>query len=53
MRKGLLPLSLVSLLLLSSSAGAGMFDSGIPDLATNKRYMEGFGSKRLKQGSGK
>ena len=23
--------------------GAGMFDSGIPDLATNKKYMEGFG----------
>jgi hypothetical protein len=31
--------------------GAGMFDSGIPDLATNKKYMEGFGSKGLKQGS--
>jgi hypothetical protein len=24
-------------------AGTGMFDSGIPDLATNKKYMEGFG----------
>ena len=23
--------------------GTGMFDSGIPDLATNKKYMEGFG----------
>jgi hypothetical protein len=23
--------------------GAGKFDSGIPDLATNKKYMEGFG----------
>jgi hypothetical protein len=23
--------------------GVGMFDSGIPDLATNKKYMEGFG----------
>ena len=23
--------------------GAGQFDSGIPDLATNKKYMEGFG----------
>jgi len=33
--------------------GAGMFDSGIPDLATNKKYMEGFGSKGLKRGSGK
>jgi hypothetical protein len=31
--------------------GAGMFDSGIPDLSTNKKYMEGFGSKGLKQGS--
>jgi len=25
--------------------GAGMFDSGIPDLATNKKYMEDFGRK--------
>jgi predicted transcriptional regulator len=33
--------------------GAGMFDSGIPDLATNKKYMEGFGSKGLKQGNRK
>jgi hypothetical protein len=31
--------------------GVGEFDSGIPDLATNKKYMEGFGSKGLKQGS--
>jgi Arc/MetJ-type ribon-helix-helix transcriptional regulator len=23
--------------------GVGKFDSGIPDLATNKRHMEGFG----------
>ena len=23
--------------------GTGQFDSGIPDLATNKKYMEGFG----------
>ena len=23
--------------------GTGMFDSAIPDLATNKKYMEGFG----------
>jgi hypothetical protein len=23
--------------------GAGQFDSGIPDLATNKKHMEGFG----------
>ena len=23
--------------------GTRMFDSGIPDLATNKKYMEGFG----------
>jgi hypothetical protein len=23
--------------------GVGEFDSGIPDLATNKKYMEGFG----------
>lgn len=28
--------------------GAGMFDSGIPDLATNKKYMEDFGKKPLK-----
>jgi hypothetical protein len=26
--------------------GAGMFDSGIPDLATNKKYMEDFGKTR-------
>jgi hypothetical protein len=26
--------------------GAGMFDSGIPDLSTNKKYMEGFGKTR-------
>ena len=23
--------------------GVGKYDSGIPDLATNKKYMEGFG----------
>lgn len=23
--------------------GAGQFHSGVPDLATNKKYMEGFG----------
>jgi hypothetical protein len=28
-----------------SLIGAGMFDSGIPDLSTNKKYMEGFGKK--------
>jgi len=27
--------------------GAGQFDSGIGDLATNKKYMEGFGLSRL------
>jgi hypothetical protein len=24
--------------------GIGMFDSGIPDLGSNKKYLEGFGS---------
>lgn len=24
--------------------GVGMFDSGIPDLGSNKKYLEGFGS---------
>jgi hypothetical protein len=35
--------------------GAGCFDSGIPDLATNKKHMEGFGKKwRVdKQGKGR
>jgi hypothetical protein len=35
--------------------GAGCFDSGIGDLATNKKHMEGFGKKwRVdKQGKGK
>ncbi|MBI3823726.1 MAG: hypothetical protein HY289_13740 [Planctomycetes bacterium] len=28
--------------------GAGQFDSGISDLATNKKHMEGFGKKPLK-----
>jgi len=27
--------------------GAGMFDSGIGDLSTNKKHMEGFGLSRL------
>jgi len=31
--------------------GVGMFDSGIPDLATNKKYMEDFGKKSLGKGS--
>jgi hypothetical protein len=26
--------------------GLGQFDSGLPDLATNKEYMEGFGLSR-------
>lgn len=26
--------------------GLGEFDSGIPDLASNKRHLEGFGKKR-------
>jgi hypothetical protein len=26
--------------------GVGKFDSGIPDLATNKKYMEDFGKTR-------
>jgi hypothetical protein len=30
--------------------GVGMFDSGIPDLATNKKYMEDFGLKRRNEG---
>jgi hypothetical protein len=33
--------------------GVGMFDSGIPDLATNKKYMEDFGQKSLGKGYGK
>lgn len=28
--------------------GAGMFDSGIPDLSTNKKYLAGLGLKRRK-----
>ncbi len=28
--------------------GAGMFDSGIPDLSTNRKYMQGLGLKRRK-----
>jgi hypothetical protein len=27
--------------------GAGQFDSGIGDLVTNKKHMEGFGLSRL------
>lgn len=27
--------------------GVGMFSSGIPDLATNKKHMEGFGEKSM------
>jgi len=30
--------------------GIGMFSSGLGDLATNKKYMEGFGAKGLKKG---
>ena len=35
--------------------GAGYFDSGVTDLATNKKHMEGFGKKwRVdKQGNGR
>lgn len=35
--------------------GAGCFDSGVTDLATNKKHMEGFGKKwRVdKQGKGR
>jgi hypothetical protein len=35
--------------------GAGCFDSGVTDLATNKKHMEGFGKKwRVdKQGNGR
>jgi hypothetical protein len=33
--------------------GVGMFDSGIPDLATNKKYMEDFGRHSLGKGSRK
>jgi hypothetical protein len=27
--------------------GVGMFDSGIPDLASNKKHLEGFGQKSM------
>jgi len=27
--------------------GIGKYDSGLPDLATNKKYMEGFGRKSM------
>jgi len=33
--------------------GIGMFSSGLGDLATNKKYMEGFGAKGLKRGERK
>jgi hypothetical protein len=33
--------------------GIGMFSSGLGDLATNKKYMEGFGAKGLKRGGRK
>jgi len=30
--------------------GVGQFDSGLPDLATNKNYIEGFGGKKATAG---
>ncbi len=30
--------------------GAGEFDSGLPDLATNKKYMDSFGMKSMGKG---
>jgi hypothetical protein len=30
--------------------GVGMYDSGIPDLATNKKHMEDFGVKSMGKG---
>jgi hypothetical protein len=30
--------------------GIGKYDSGIPDLATNKKHMEGFGVKSMGKG---
>ncbi|MGA3035712.1 MAG: ribbon-helix-helix protein, CopG family [Terracidiphilus sp.] len=30
--------------------GVGKYDSGIPDLSTNPKYMEGFGLDRSKRG---
>ncbi len=33
--------------------GVGEVDSGITDLATNKKYMEDFGKKGIGKGSGK
>jgi hypothetical protein len=30
--------------------GAGMFDSGVSDLSTNKKYMEDFGVKSMGKG---
>jgi hypothetical protein len=33
--------------------GVGIFSSGLGDLATNKKYMEGFGAKGLKRGGRK
>jgi hypothetical protein len=29
--------------------GVGMYDAGIPDLSTNKKYMDGYGQKRRKK----
>ncbi len=31
--------------------GVGKFDSGVLDLSTNEKYMEGFGRKLSKQGA--
>ena len=33
--------------------GAGMFDSGVSDLSTNKKYMEDFGKTRRPIGAAK
>jgi hypothetical protein len=33
--------------------GVGIFDSGIPDLSTAKKYMEGFGLKRRTESDGR
>jgi hypothetical protein len=30
--------------------GIGKYDSGMPDLATNKKHMEGFGQKSMGKG---
>jgi len=31
--------------------GVGTYDTGIPDLSTNPKYMEGFGLDRSKRGN--